>query len=228
MSDLNGKGSCALLSWALAAAVGGLAFVLLIVLGDWRFMGAIFVSSVVVVVLGAVFSWIFCAPLPKPVQVAPAKPAAQPAASSGPAAKAPVAPEAETSSPAEPLVKPTTPLPGEEDLDSRKGSWSYDTEGATEPGAKPALMDTPPEGGGDDLKQIKGIGPKLEQVCNGLGIYRFDQIAAWTEAETAWVDANLEGFKGRVTRDGWVEQAKLLADGGSTDFSKRVEDGDVY
>lgn len=93
---------------------------------------------------------------------------------------------------------------------------------------KPETLDGPRGNEADDLKRIKGIGPKLEQLVNRLGFYHFDQIAAWTPAEVAWVDDNLEGFKGRVTRDGWVEQARVLADGGSTVFSNRVEDGDVY
>jgi NADH-quinone oxidoreductase subunit E len=63
----------------------------------------------------------------------------------------------------------------------------------------------------DDLKVILGIGPKLEALCHKLGFFHFDQIANWTTAEIAWVDENLEGFKGRVTRDKWVEQAKDLA-----------------
>ena len=63
----------------------------------------------------------------------------------------------------------------------------------------------------DDLKIILGIGPKLEILCHSLGFFHFDQIANWTPAEIAWVDENLEGFKGRVTRDKWVEQAKDLA-----------------
>lgn len=100
-------------------------------------------------------------------------------------------------------------------------------EGATG-GVKPAALDAARDGQPDDLKQIKGIGPKLEKLCNALGFYHFDQIAAWTDQEVAWVDANLEGFKGRVSRDGWVSQAKLLAAGGETAFSKRVEDGEVY
>ncbi|MDT8329368.1 MAG: fused NADH-quinone oxidoreductase subunit E/endonuclease, partial [Roseovarius sp.] len=78
------------------------------------------------------------------------------------------------------------------------------------------------------LKQIKGIGPKLEKLCNSMGFYHFDQIAAWTEEEVSWVDRNLEGFKGRVSRDNWVEQAKLLAEGKETEFSARVKKGDVY
>lgn len=78
-------------------------------------------------------------------------------------------------------------------------------------GVKPATLDAPLEGAPDDLKRIKGIGPKLEALCNRLGFWHFDQIAAWTEDEIAWVDANLETFKGRVTRDDWVAQAKVLA-----------------
>jgi predicted flap endonuclease-1-like 5' DNA nuclease len=61
-----------------------------------------------------------------------------------------------------------------------------------------------------------------------MGYFHFDQIAAWGPNEVAWVDENLQGFKGRVSRDNWVEQAKVLASGGSTEFSKRVDDGDVY
>lgn len=61
----------------------------------------------------------------------------------------------------------------------------------------------------DDLKAISGIGPKLENVLNGLGVWTFAQIAAWTPAEVAWVDDTL-GFKGRIGRDDWIGQAVLL------------------
>ena len=107
----------------------------------------------------------------------------------------------------------------------------YDGDGVregTDEGKRPAGLEAPRGGQADDLKQIKGIGPKLEKLCNRLGFWHFDQVAAWTSDEVAWVDANLEGFKGRVTRDKWVDQAKILAAGGETEFSKRVEDGDVY
>ena len=76
-------------------------------------------------------------------------------------------------------------------------------------------------GGADDLKKIKGVGPKLEALLNRLGVFHFDQVAAWTAEEIAWVDDNLEGFKGRVSRDDWVAQAKILAAGGETEFSAR-------
>ena len=107
----------------------------------------------------------------------------------------------------------------------------YDGDGVregTDEGTRPAGLDGPRDGKADDLKQIKGIGAKMEALCNRLGFWHFDQIAAWSADEVAWVDANLEGFKGRVTRDTWVEQARVLAGGGETEFSKRVEDGDVY
>jgi len=93
---------------------------------------------------------------------------------------------------------------------------------------RPAALGAARGGQADDLKRIKGIGPKLEILCNSLGFYHFDQIAAWTPQEVAWVDSNLEGFKGRVTRDEWVAQARLLATGEDTEFSKRVDKGDVY
>lgn len=62
----------------------------------------------------------------------------------------------------------------------------------------------------DDLKRISGVGPKLETVLNGLGIYKFEQIAAWKKAERDWIDDHLN-FKGRIERDNWVKQAKAFA-----------------
>ncbi|MBY4895203.1 hypothetical protein KUL25_20770 [Rhodobacteraceae bacterium N5(2021)] len=97
-----------------------------------------------------------------------------------------------------------------------------------EEGTRPAALDGPRGGTADDLKRIKGVGPKMEQLCNSLGFYHFDQIAAWTPDEVRWVDQNLQGFKGRVTRDDWVNQASLLASGGETEFSRKVDDGNVY
>jgi NADH-quinone oxidoreductase subunit E len=77
--------------------------------------------------------------------------------------------------------------------------------------AKPEGLTAPRDGRADDLKLIVGVGPVLERLLHSLGYFHFDQIAKWTKAEIAWVDDNLEGFKGRVTRDEWVRQAKALA-----------------
>lgn len=92
---------------------------------------------------------------------------------------------------------------------------------------KPRTMKAARKAGADDLKKIKGVGPKLEQTLNELGFYHYDQVAKWTEAEIAWVDNRLK-FKGRIQRDDWIEQAKKLASGEETEFSKRVKKGDVY
>ena len=94
-------------------------------------------------------------------------------------------------------------------------------------GAQPETLTAARAGGADDLKKIKGVGPKLEERLNELGFWHYDQIAKWTDAEIEWVDSNLK-FKGRITRDNWVDQATTLAAGGDTEFSKKVDKGGVY
>ena len=89
------------------------------------------------------------------------------------------------------------------------------TSEAAAPARKPAVLSEARGGAPDDLKRIKGVGPKLEKLLHSMGFFHFDQIAAWTGEETAWVGENLEGFKGRVTRDEWVAQAKELAGEGN-------------
>lgn len=95
-------------------------------------------------------------------------------------------------------------------------------------GGKPDGLSTARDGGADDLKMIKGVGPKLEGVLNALGYFHFDQIAGWSGADVAWVDENLQGFKGRVSRDNWVDQAKSLASGEQTEFSKKARKDGIY
>ena len=80
-------------------------------------------------------------------------------------------------------------------------------------GTKPATLAAARGGQPDDLSQLSGVGPKMEQTLHAMGIFHFDQIASWGPQELAWMDANLQGFKGRASRDGWVAQAKALAAG---------------
>lgn len=91
---------------------------------------------------------------------------------------------------------------------------------------KPVGLSEPRNGQKDDLKRIKGIGPKIEGTLNELGIFHFDQIAEWSPATIDWVNGFLS-FKGRVQRENWIDQSKALASGGETEFSKRVDKGDV-
>lgn len=80
---------------------------------------------------------------------------------------------------------------------------------------KPALLAQARDGKGDDLKKIWGVGPKLEAMLHSMGVFHFDQIAAWTEENLAWVDQNLGSFKGRAVRERWIVQGKVLAEGGT-------------
>jgi predicted flap endonuclease-1-like 5' DNA nuclease len=99
-----------------------------------------------------------------------------------------------------------------------------------EPASKagPELLTAPRGGTADNLKAIKGVGPKLEKLLNDVGVWHFDQIASWKARDIAFVDDKMQGFKGRISRDEWVKQAKVLAKGGTTEFSERVAKGDVY
>lgn len=137
-------------------------------------------------------------------------------------------------------VQPSKALEGEAELAARKGSWKYETDEAAKPVAKkkapvkkapakkatakkaapkkaesadarPLMMLDAPEGdAADDLKKISGVGPKLEQTLNDLGIWHYAQVAQFKKKDIAWVDERLR-FKGRIERDDWVGQAKKLA-----------------
>jgi NADH-quinone oxidoreductase subunit E len=91
------------------------------------------------------------------------------------------------------------------------------------PASKPSLDDpNRPKGVDkpatpDDLKLISGVGPKIEGILNGLGIYTYTQVANWQQNERDWVDGYLN-FKGRIDRDDWVRQARALADGGEAEY----------
>ncbi|MGV6802449.1 MAG: hypothetical protein ACWA5L_11055 [bacterium] len=91
---------------------------------------------------------------------------------------------------------------------------------------KPKLYETPSRGPADDLKKISGIGPKYEILLNELGIWYYDQIASWTPDEINWLDDRLE-FPGRIKRDRWQEQARILGAGESTEFAARYEEGET-
>jgi predicted flap endonuclease-1-like 5' DNA nuclease len=93
------------------------------------------------------------------------------------------------------------------------------------PGTKPQGI-AAPEGHADDLKLIKGIGPKNEKINNALGIYHFRQIAHWTPDEAIWVGHHM-AFPGRIEREHWIPQAELLASGGDTDHSAGVKSGTI-
>ena len=199
--------SCQSGCWILAAVSGVVVLAVCLFLIELGILASIFMSAVVFIVVGLLLGWIFCSELKPPVQsnetsTAPSAPEPAPAPAAEPApVTAPVAQAPEVEAPAVEAV---------------------------EDAVRPEALSGARDGGADDLKMIKGVGPKLEIMLNELGFYHFDQIAGWSAAEVAWVNDNLTGFKGRVSRDNWVEQARKLASGQETEFSKRVSDGDVY
>lgn len=157
---------------------------------------------------------------PTPAAPAPAKPAVKQAEEAKKAAKAKAPAKKAPAKKAEPKADAKKTAP--------KKAAAKKVEAAAPAAEKaPETLSAARDGGADDLKQLKGVGPKLEQTLNELGFFHFDQVAAWGAEEVAWVDSRLT-FKGRIERDGWIEQAKKLAAGEETDFSKRVKKGGVY
>jgi predicted flap endonuclease-1-like 5' DNA nuclease len=77
-----------------------------------------------------------------------------------------------------------------------------------------------PAGDIDDLKRIRGIGILIEKKLNSLGITQYEQVANWTGADIERISRLLD-FKGRIEREHWIEQARILATGGQTEFSRR-------
>ncbi len=160
----------------------------------------------------------------EPTPVAPERP--KPAAKQAEDAKKEAAPKKKA-----PVKKSDAATPAQPEAAAAKV-----TEPKAEPKAEatetveekaPETLTAAREGGADDLKLLKGVGPKLEQTLNELGFFHFDQIAKWTEAEVAWVDARLK-FKGRIERDGWIDQAKQLASGEETEFAKSAKTDGRY
>ncbi|SHJ66059.1 NADH dehydrogenase subunit E [Shimia gijangensis] len=127
-------------------------------------------------------------------------------------------------------AEPATPKPAVKQAEDAKKAEAPKAEPKAEKAkAKPAkkAKAAPAVAGADDLKQLKGVGPALEKKLHENGVTSFAQIAAWGADDIVDMDDKLS-FKGRIERDGWVEQAKTLASGEETEFSKKVADGDVY
>jgi predicted flap endonuclease-1-like 5' DNA nuclease len=106
---------------------------------------------------------------------------------------------------------------GPREVEAQTVSSSADTSGGKM--QRPKGISSARGGKADDLKRISGIGPKNEKILHGLGFFHFDQIAEWTQKEIDWVEDHLR-FGGRITREEWPKQARLLADGKEAEFTK--------
>ncbi|WP_066520016.1 hypothetical protein [Sphingobium cloacae] len=144
--------------------------------------------------------------------------------------RAPVAPAGQ---PPAPLVSPPPPPPEAAPAPAAAMPMvPVDVEAIVPPAAeeKPAAVAAPvpaspavssPPQGPDDLLKLKGVGPKLNALLIELGVTSFAQIAAWTDADVAAIDARLGNFRGRPVRDQWIDQAKYLAAGDVAGFEAK-------
>ena len=92
---------------------------------------------------------------------------------------------------------------------------------AAEPAPEPAAAPAPAASAADNLQLLKGVGPKMVGLLGGLGVTRFEQIAAWTDADIARIDPQLGAFQGRIARDNIVDQAGYLARGDKAGFEAK-------
>ena len=112
---------------------------------------------------------------------------------------------------AAPVVKAEKPKPAPKPKAAPKPAAEAKPKSAAAP--KVLYTDGATDGEPDDLKKIKGVGPKFEGDLNSKGVYYFRQIAAWTPADIKMIDDMLDSFSGRIERDEWVKQAAELAKG---------------
>ena len=218
-----------LLGFALAALIGAVAAGMFIVLGDYDWNAAAFMGALIAVGLGALMGYIAGKPLEsladiqaKAAATKAAVPMAAPAPTQAPTqVMAPVMAKAPAAAVAAPVSSTPAPMPvvAVAVVDDAAIAAAGD-------GTKPTALSGPRSGKADDLKNIEGIGPVLEKLCHEMGIYHFDQIAGWGAGEVAWMNANLKGFKGRVGRDKWVAQARLIGSVGMEEFKRRAETND--
>ncbi len=238
MTTLQKNTSCRLGCGAFSAGVALLTTIACLLFEKMTITGEIFFGIFAFFVLGAMLSWLLCKHLPPldgPVEGAGATETTRSSVKASPAAA-----EEAISALAVSRLKPSTPLAGEDELASRRGTWCYERSdtaaGCGAPvkaaprkvapkkavmaaavqenvGTDPEKLDGPSGGVAGHLKRIKGIRSKLEQLCHSLGFFHFHQFANWSDDEVAWVGANFDGFTGRMTWDQRAAQAKELAKG---------------
>jgi NADH-quinone oxidoreductase subunit E len=231
--------TCQRTCWLVAAASGVALALLVRSSADAGLVRAVLAGLAAALVLGFLLSAFACgarrrgglpaepyqpreAPTPGPRQAAAELPVSQPMAGVAappdpplPPPAAPAEPEAAARAPAvaEPKAERTRKTAGRKAQPRAAGidAAMNRTHEATPAEAAPTLLLAPRDGKADDLKRIVGVGPVLERLLNEVGVWHFDQIAGWKARDIAFVDAKLKTFKGRITRDEWVKQARLLA-----------------
>ncbi len=209
-----------LAGWAIGVAAGAVAFGALVIVGKFDLFPAAAIAGVIAAVAGLILGMPWGSG-----SVASAMPVLNAAASAPqPKAETLVAPAAFVASPvlapapkARPAAKPKVEKP------AAKPAPKVAAKPKAPKPAGPERLKAARKGKADDLKAVEGIGPAMEKLVNGLGFYHFDQIASWSDADVALVDAEMTTFKGRIARDRWVAQAKIIVGEGLDAFRERAK-----
>jgi predicted flap endonuclease-1-like 5' DNA nuclease len=232
MDNADMKNGPHLEMWVIGIAAGLVAAAVMYVVGEYGFMAAAFVGALIALVVGAAFGLPKAkAPVLPPSAEDEAEAAAEAASIVPPAVKvtpvaAEAAPAAFVAMPAEepkPVKAPRAAKPAA--AKPAKAPAATKPARAAKPAkpAGPVRLKGPRKGKADDLKEIEGIGPAMEKLVNEAGFYHFDQIASWSDADVALVDAEMKNFKGRIVRDKWVAQAKIIVAEGLEAFRERAK-----
>ena len=241
--------------WVIAAGMGLVAFGVARVVGHFGWTPAVAIGAVVFLIAGLVMGMPWGASTAsRAAAPQPAPSVATPAASVAPAAVPAPKAEAAAADPvvAAPAAAPVALMAAPDKVESAEAAPTAKARKAPAAKAKapaatakspvekakapakpkaakpkgPVILTAPRGGKADDLKVIEGIGPALEKLVNGFGVFHYDQIAGWTDADVAAFDARMDRFKGRITRDKWVAQAKIIVSEGLERFQERARTND--
>lgn len=211
MADVENKNAPWLGGWIIAAGMGVVAFGVSKVVGSFDYTPAAFFGLIVFLGAGLVMG------MPWGAGSRPAN--AMSEAPDMPDAHGHAAAEASPVAAVETVMAPVAAVPPAPAAVDAVQTTSAASDG-------PARLGAPHGGAADNLKEIEGIGPAMEKMLNGLGFWHFDQLAGWSDADVAVVDGELKGFKGRITRDKWVAQAKIIVTEGLEAFRERAKTND--
>ena len=222
------RAECSRNNWIVAAIAGVVVLLFVSGIGDLHWLAGLFLGAVTFVLFGATLIWLTCHETPElfaddtgqtgtdwqreMVDRQPESLLVGGALGPDLAAQMPIMAGA---------MPAGAPVPG---VEAARPAPARTVSSPAKPAAKKKTDPAP----SDDLMRIKGIGPKLSDWLHENGITRYAQIAAWDAATVADFAQRLGRMGNRIEADDWVGQAKLLAEGGETEFSHRVDDGEVY
>ncbi|WP_134679006.1 hypothetical protein [Paracoccus ravus] len=209
--------------WISGAIAGVVVLLFTAGIGDLGFFGGLFLGLLTFWLFGAMLVWLVCAGRPEMWQAVSARDWRREAAEHEPEAMLVSAGLADpvTSASQMPIVAGAMPAP--KPTREQVPVMAYADLVADETRAG----DVAEPSGADDLRRIKGVGPKLALWLNDNGVTRFEQIARWDAQEAADFAGRLGRMGSRIETDDWVGQARLLAAGGDTAHSRAVERGEA-